>query len=317
MVTMSTMKGMAWVLGCMCVVGMQVGCGSDPAGDGDIPAPRRGETSEDVDLTEPVAEPEEAPLEPESRPIDSDGDGVPDGVDNCPAVANADQVDGDGDGYGDACDCDPADAAVFGEAFIESSLAEDSGLFAPAPGFEAANWSFANERYQQGVVTKGVTNAVLANGSNEIDDVRIDVVASSTGIQETNDDFRQLMLLVGASSNGGQFTAIGCGAEVIDAETPRRTAGVIELAGSAGQALSRTPLQTVERPLLSVNKEIALSLDLKDGNMTCTVVQDGVPYTTSVSGLAAKGSIGLFTRETRAYFKSFRACTYRKTIDVK
>lgn len=35
---------------------------------------------------------------------DADGDGVPDGSDNCPATPNPDQRDGDGDGLGDACD---------------------------------------------------------------------------------------------------------------------------------------------------------------------------------------------------------------------
>lgn len=35
---------------------------------------------------------------------DQDGDGVPDGVDNCPKVANPDQADADHDGIGDACD---------------------------------------------------------------------------------------------------------------------------------------------------------------------------------------------------------------------
>ncbi len=37
---------------------------------------------------------------------DSDGDGVPDGQDNCSAVPNAAQVDTDGDLIGNVCDCD-------------------------------------------------------------------------------------------------------------------------------------------------------------------------------------------------------------------
>jgi hypothetical protein len=36
--------------------------------------------------------------------IDSDGDGVCDDVDNCPAVVNPNQEDRDGDGVGDVCD---------------------------------------------------------------------------------------------------------------------------------------------------------------------------------------------------------------------
>jgi hypothetical protein len=39
--------------------------------------------------------------------LDSDGDGVPDGVDNCPTTPNPDQRDTDGDGVGDECDATP------------------------------------------------------------------------------------------------------------------------------------------------------------------------------------------------------------------
>ena len=38
---------------------------------------------------------------------DNDGDGVDNATDNCPAIANADQVDSDGDGAGDVCDATP------------------------------------------------------------------------------------------------------------------------------------------------------------------------------------------------------------------
>ena len=39
-------------------------------------------------------------------PVDADGDGVPDTLDNCPQISNPDQKDTDGDGQGDACDSD-------------------------------------------------------------------------------------------------------------------------------------------------------------------------------------------------------------------
>ena len=49
---------------------------------------------------------------------DRDRDGVPDAIDNCPAIANPTQSDADGDGVGDACDNCP---------LIANAMQEDEG----------------------------------------------------------------------------------------------------------------------------------------------------------------------------------------------
>jgi hypothetical protein len=60
--------------------------------------------------------------------VDTDGDLVPDGFDNCTQVPNgpnqdSNQVDTDGDGYGNACDCDfvapePGNGIVLGDDIV-------------------------------------------------------------------------------------------------------------------------------------------------------------------------------------------------------
>jgi hypothetical protein len=55
---------------------------------------------------------------------DSDGDGVDDCADNCPATSNPDQIDSDGDGLGDACDScltDPSADDFDGDGFCSDS----------------------------------------------------------------------------------------------------------------------------------------------------------------------------------------------------
>ena len=59
---------------------------------------------------------------------DSDGDGIPDDLDNCRLTPNPNQEDTDGDNYGNICDCDlnnddqvgPSDFGLFKSAWFST-----------------------------------------------------------------------------------------------------------------------------------------------------------------------------------------------------
>jgi hypothetical protein len=53
-------------------------------------------------------------------PVDTDGDGVPDDVDNCPTVSNPDQADSNGNGIGDACDAPACPADLNGSGTVDA-----------------------------------------------------------------------------------------------------------------------------------------------------------------------------------------------------
>jgi hypothetical protein len=61
-----------------------------------------------------------------AKPLDSDLDGIPDRVDNCPIDKNANQFDGDGDGIGDVCD--KCKHTTFDERVRDDQLFLDTNL---------------------------------------------------------------------------------------------------------------------------------------------------------------------------------------------
>lgn len=77
--------------------------------DNCVETPNTDQADTDGNLTGDACEEETPPDEPppdDGPGPDSDGDTHPDGMDNCPDLANEDQMDHDGDGIGDACDDD-------------------------------------------------------------------------------------------------------------------------------------------------------------------------------------------------------------------
>jgi len=64
---------------------------------------------------------------------DSDGDLIPDAIDNCPKVANPDQADADHDGIGDACDVETC-----GNGILEVDEQCDDGNLVPGDGCSPA-----------------------------------------------------------------------------------------------------------------------------------------------------------------------------------
>jgi hypothetical protein len=84
---------------------------------------------------------------------DTDGDGVPDADDNCPAVANADQANADGDGLGNACDANSYAPAVGTQA---GAAKGNEGT----PGNPATSGSFTDQDGNDTLtITKGASDA--------------------------------------------------------------------------------------------------------------------------------------------------------------
>ena len=103
-------------------------------------------------------------LEPAAllAPLDTDGDGIVDSLDNCPGVTNPDQLDADADGSGAACDCNDHDAGAHQPVrkspptasvpVVMGHSAELVAAVAPCPG-DAVAWEVNGVRLRDAPTT--------------------------------------------------------------------------------------------------------------------------------------------------------------------
>ena len=215
--------------------------------------------------------------------------------------------DGDGDGIPDATDCDPASAALAGTKLVDDDLASDKGFFGALDGFPQASWAHDGTVYRQTRVVDAADTSVFLKDAM-IGDVTAEVLTASTEVAAITPRLRQMFIVVGAIVSGGQLSALGCGIEVVGGEATEQKTSVVRLTGAPG-AVATTPLQRVNRAPVQIDEQLSIKVRLVKGTLTCDVTNGGVTTTATASGLGAPtGSVGFFTRQTKALFKQARIC---------
>jgi hypothetical protein len=108
---------------------------------------------------------------------DTDFDGVPDGLDNCPAIANPLQENADGDGTGDVCDdCTDLDGDGFGNpGYAANTCATDNCPTVPNPLQEDTDGDGIGDSCEVTGCTVAITGDVNESGTLTSADIIFEV----------------------------------------------------------------------------------------------------------------------------------------------
>lgn len=122
-------------------------------------------------------------------PTDSDGDLVPDEIDNCPSVFNPVQLDSDSDGFGDLCDLPDLDVDDNGVPDAQETKLADPFFLCPTPGTWCDTSDYDNDGISNGPDNCTFTpNEDQADVDNDGQGDACDPDSDGDGISDNNDN---------------------------------------------------------------------------------------------------------------------------------
>jgi hypothetical protein len=163
--------------------------------------------------------------------VDADSDGLDTARDNCPSVANLDQLDRDGDRSGDACDacpdsvlktepgecgCDQADIDVNGDGVTDCGLEDAAGALLSSTGvllmasslngavsaYDARNGRLVDPEFLPNSLTGGVPDSIAFDPERR----RVLLLISGNRVRSIDLDSRQATAFAPAGNLGEHFS---------------------------------------------------------------------------------------------------------------
>lgn len=221
---------------------------------------------------------------------DSDGDGVLDVLDNCPAVANADQADDDGDGVGNVCDASPRPVLEPGGATVVEGTGGTTTLSIPielsyASGKAVSvDWTVLPSDALAPDDVGPVSGTLTIPAGSTAATIDLDVVTDA--IDEA-DEWVVVSTRDPINAALGGFWGLGLGVIVDDDEPPTIIPGVgTTVEGDAGTTTLRVPIE------LSAPSGLPVAFDWLAGDLEAVAGTDYV---------AAGGTVELAPGETEAF----------------